>query len=223
MEAEVIVVIRPPSFRLNSGLGRSCRSAAIATSSSRSRGIATSAAPSRISWIARPLTPRRPAMRPPPLPRERLDGAELQLLDGALAAAELPRHVGDAALLGEARHEHVALRARQRADEAEEEGTALDVVERCRLVRVVQRHLPLRLPRAVAEDVARDGVEPRHERSAALLVPVDAFQRLVENLGDHVLRLPAPPPPPRPPTAHALEVLLVELGELRSLVHRHGA
>src|SRR6184192_2789900 len=187
--AVVVAVIRPPNRCLNSALGRSRRSAAIATSASRSRGIATSVAPSRMAWIAWSSSSYRSAMRPPHLRPQRLDGAELQLLDGALAAAELPRHVGDAALLGEAGHEHVALRRRQRVDEAEEERAALDVVGRRRLIAVVERLLAAGLPGAVADDVPRDRVKPRHERNAALFVAVDAFQRLVEDLRDHVLRL----------------------------------
>src|ERR1051325_8855805 len=219
----VVAVIRPPNLRLNSGSGRSRRSAAIATNASSSRGIDTSAAPSRMAWMAWSSASCRSAMRPPHLRAQRLDGAELQLLDGPLAAAELARHVGDGALLGEALDEHGALRRRQRVDEAEEEGAAFDVVVDGE-VAIVQRRFAAGVARAVVQHVRRDPVQPRHERHpVALLVAADAFEGLVENVGDHVFRLRAIAHPPRHERVHALEVLLVELGESRSLVHCRSA
>lgn len=73
---------------------------------------------------------------------------------------------------------------------------------------------------AVSSCVGRDAEQPRCEGNAAPLVPWQVAQGLVEDLGSDVLGFLPGADPPRHERVHAVEVLVVQLGEAAGVLLR---
>src|SRR5262245_50610546 len=157
--------------------------------------------------------------------------AELQLLDRAFALADARRGLADAALVDEALHDDGALIARQLVDEAEEPRALfrpldLDVdpidSRRAPGVRPFDvlrplRALPRRLHGAIRDGVGRNADQPGSEGDTAPLEVRKRRERLVEDLRRQLLGRVAVADAPGDKRINAIEVPIVEIGELRTI------
>src|SRR5438132_2055195 len=208
-----------PSRALNDGLGRSRRSWAIRKSSVSSgspegRGARGSASMPSSASASRSIRASS-LMDVPHASPQALERAELKLLHRALRAPERLGDLPKALLLDEARDDDALLIAGQTADEVGEHRSVVGV-GRSSVVGRLRQRLPA-FPRpalpAIGDGIARDLQKPGRERYAAPLEAVEVSQRLVEDLGGHILSLAATARTAGRERVNAVEISLVQLGE----------
>src|SRR5438477_1112220 len=150
---------------------------------------------------------------------QRLQRAELELLDRAFALAEPRGHFADAALLDVALDDHRPLIGGQTIDELEYARQLIDVLDlgfsdllgqEIRSDRLPRRPLP-----AIDDHVERDPDQPRAERRAAPFVLRQRGKRLVKHVGRDVFRRVAAAHAENGVGVYPIEMPLVELGEPR--------
>src|SRR5579872_132910 len=182
---------------LNSSRGKSRREAARLTrgaSSASAEGSSESGRESRscTAWSSWSLRERL-GMGPPHARPQALQGAKLQLLDCALAAAQVLGDFANALLLHKTHNDHALLVRRQLVYEAKQGGALLNLAHghRVGIGDVVDRRgqpgLAARLLPAVGHGMGGQTVEPGGERHASPLKAAQVGQGAVEDLGGHIL------------------------------------
>src|SRR5262245_4749537 len=207
------------SRALKAGSGRSHRSRATSKSSTSS-GSAAGRAPRGSARIAPSACASRSIrssslMVVPHAGPQRLERAELKLLDRAFRPSEFAGDFANALLLDEARQDDPSLITRQATDELGQHGLLVDVGRNAvgrglgqRLPPLTRRALP-----AISQRVPGDAEQPSGKGRAAPLEPTEMGQSVVEDLGGNVLGLAAMAGPAGDERVDAIEVSLVELGE----------
>src|SRR5688572_12877109 len=222
----VIVVLRvrcASSRARNSALG-ACLSWAATTASGASSGSLSAAVASRRASRASMVWSRRStsvssAIAALQVLAQRLEGPQLQLLDGALRPVERRRDLANASLIHEPHLDDPALRVRQTIDELKQHRALLDLLSlasighvRRRLVRVPRCATP-----AIGQRIRGDPEQPGKKRDAAPLELAEVGQRVLEDLGRDVLGFGAARRASRNIRVDAVEMAFVEVREPRRI------
>jgi len=150
-----------------------------------------------------------------------LQRAELKLLYRAFRSTQLLRDLSNASLVNKAAHDHQALIGGQTVYQLKEHGPPLRVSGISRggvrvvLHRRIGRHFNVlggSLP-PVGQRVGGNPQQPCGKRNAAPLEASDVPQRLVKDLGGHVLRRVSVIYAPRDEGIDAVKITFIELGK----------
>jgi hypothetical protein len=175
-----------------------------------------------IPRVQRALRHRHPPCAPAASQR-----AELQLLHRALGLANLPRHFLDAFLLHEAQHHHSPLFRRQSIDQPKQRCPALDVFDFNRRWPARIRSAPARPPTPRGSGAASgpksdsprcETATPQTESRATQIGA--SWPAHDETPRRQVFRLRPVSHSPHHVGIHALEIVLVKLGEARRVLLR---
>jgi hypothetical protein len=153
----------------------------------------------------------------PHVAAQSFQGAELELLDGALASPQFVRNLARISLVHKPAQDHQALVRRQPIDKLIQHGAVfrLWLSADVNFGEIVRRNSSTSrgaLP-PVGQGVGRDPQQPSRERRSAPLKAPQAAQSFMEDLSGHVLSFIAIAYPPRHERVYAMEVLFVELGK----------
>src|SRR5271170_783462 len=145
-----------------------------------------------------------------------LQTAELELLDGALAASQMLRNFADAFLLGKAHDNDVALVCGQSVHQPEEARTIFHLPEArlgAEFRRIVNGYFAAMPFRAIDDRVDRDPQKPCSEGNASPLETLQVGQRLMKHVGGEVFGGIAVANPPRDEGINPLKMNFVEIGK----------